>query len=224
MSQPSPSGPPIRLLLVFCIVVTALAIYGLGGLDPERMRAGLEAAGWWAPLLYLVLYSLGTLLLLPSTPLNLMGGALFGVVLGTVWSSLGAILAAMIAFGFSRTVGREAIARRMGQGWQALDAELQQGGVFYLFAIRLLPIIPYGVVNFAAGLSGIRVRDYLFGTLLGTVPGILPIVMLGSSGRQALETGDLWPVFGALTLTGMLVVGATIYRRRRRPPRDGDGF
>ncbi|OAB55450.1 hypothetical protein AY600_07465 [Phormidium willei BDU 130791] len=223
MSQSPRGGTPIQWL-VFGIVISVLAMYGLRELDPEQVRSGLEGAGWWAPLFYLVLYSLGTLLLLPSTPLNLMGGALFGVVLGTVWSSLGAILAAMIAFGFSRTVGREAIARRMGQGWQALDAELQQGGMFYLFAIRLLPIIPYGVVNFAAGLSGIGVRDYLVGTLLGTVPGILPIVMLGSSGRQALETGEVWPVFGALTLTGMLVVGATVYRRRRRGPRDGDGF
>ncbi len=220
MSQPPRGGTPIQWLL-FCMVMSVLGIYGLRELDPEQMRSGLEEAGGWAPLFYLVLYSLGTLLLLPSTPLNLMGGALFGVVWGTVWSSLGAILAAMIAFGFSRTVGREAIARRMAQGWRALDAELQQGGVFYLFAIRLLPIIPYGVVNFAAGLSGIRVRDYLLGTLLGTVPGILPIVMLGSSGRQALETGEVWPVFGALTLTGMLVAGATMYRRRRRRPRDG---
>lgn len=221
MSQP-PSHGPLTRLLIFCILVTVLAIYGWRRLDPQLMRVSLDAVGWWAPVLYLVVYSLGTLLLLPSTPLNLMGGALFGTVWGTVWASLGAILAAIIAFRFSRTVGREAIARRMAQGWQALDAELQQGGLFYLFAIRLLPIVPYGVVNLAAGLSGIRFRDYVLGTLLGTVPGILPIVMVGSSGRQALETGEVWPVFAALTLTGMLVAGATVYRRRRQRPQDGD--
>jgi uncharacterized membrane protein YdjX (TVP38/TMEM64 family) len=75
-----------------------------------------------------------------------------------------------------------------------MDAEMRQGGLFYMFAIRLLPIIPYGLVNFAAGLTSIRFRDYLIGTILGTVPGVLPFVMLGSSGLQAMRTGDILPL------------------------------
>ena len=92
--------------------------------------------------------------------------------------------------------------------------------MWYLFAIRLLPIIPYGLVNIAAGLSGISSGDYLLGTALGTVPGIFPIVWLGSAGVQALETGELLPLFGALSLIGLLMLGATIYQRRRRFPWD----
>ena len=208
-------------LFVIVLLITAVMVYGFGKLETERMGAWLEAAGWWAPLLYLLLYSLGTLLFLPSTPLNLMGGALFGTAWGTVWTSLGAILAAVLAFVISRQMGRRAIAGRLQGGWQALDAELQQGGVFYLFAIRLLPIIPYGLVNVAAGLSGISLGDYLLGTALGTVPGIFPIVWLGSAGVQALETGEILPLFGALSLMGLLMLGAMIYRRRRRFPWDG---
>ncbi|WP_246198851.1 TVP38/TMEM64 family protein [Sodalinema gerasimenkoae] len=221
MSQ-STSRRRLGRWLLLVLLVTAVMVYGLGKLEMEVMRAWLEEAGWWAPVLYLLLYSLGTLLLLPSTPLNLTGGALFGTAWGTVWTSLGAILAAILAFGISRHLGRGAIAKRLGGRWQALDAELQQGGVFYLFAIRLLPIIPYGLVNIAAGLSSISLRDYLLGTALGTVPGIFPIVLLGSAGVQALETGEILPLFGALSLMGLLMLGATLYRRRRRAPWDGD--
>ncbi|MFP4298117.1 MAG: TVP38/TMEM64 family protein [Spirulinaceae cyanobacterium] len=205
------------LLLIFCIVVTAVGFYVLGGIEPEQIQVWLERAGIWAPIIYILLYTIGTLLILPSTPLNLSGGAIFGLWWGTLWTTVAAIIAAMVAFGFTRTIGREWVAQKLAGRWEAIDAEVQQGGLFYMFAIRLLPLIPYGIVNFAAGLTGIRFRDYTIGTLLGTVPGVLPFVMMGS-GLQALSQGDVLPILGALTLTGMLVGGATWYRRRRQSP------
>ena len=208
----------IFLLTVFCIVATGLAVYFIGGINPQTLEVWLERAGIWAPLSYIALYTVATLLILPSTALNLTGGAIFGPWLGTLWTSIAAIIAAVVSFAFTRTVGRETIARRLAGRWQAMDAEMRQGGLFYMFAIRLLPIIPYGLVNFAAGLTSIRFRDYLLGTVLGTVPGILPFVMLGSSGLQAMKTGNIWPLMGTLGLTGLLVGGATWYRRRRQSP------
>lgn len=222
MSQPRFSLSPkaiAALVFVVCVLLTALGAYWLGGLDAETVQRWLERAGIWAPILYVVLYTVGTLLLLPSTPLNLSGGALFGTLEGTLWTSLGAIVAAIVAFAFTRTIGRDWMARRLAGRWQALDAEIRHGGAFYMFAVRLLPIIPYGLVNFAAGLTAIRVRDYCLGTIVGTIPGVLPFVMLGSSGLQAMQTGEILPLLGALGLTGLLVGGATAYRHMRRDPR-----
>jgi LPXTG-motif cell wall-anchored protein len=110
------------------------------------------------------------------------------------------------------------VAQKLAGRWQAMDAEMHQGGLFYMFALRLLPIIPYGLVNFAAGLTSIRFQDYLLATILGTIPGVLPFVMLGSFGLRAMRTGDVLPLFLALGLTGLLVGGATWYRRRRQSP------
>jgi uncharacterized membrane protein YdjX (TVP38/TMEM64 family) len=208
----------IFLLTVFCILVTGVAVYLLGGINSAQLQAWLNRAGIWAPITYIALYTVATILVLPSTPLNLTGGAIFGPWLGTLWTSLAAVIAAVVAFAFTRTVGREAIARKLAGRWQAMDAEMRQGGLFYMFAIRLLPIIPYGLVNFAAGLTSIRFQDYLLGTILGTVPGILPFVLLGSSGLQAMRTGNVLPLMGALGLTALLVGGATWYRRRRQSP------
>lgn len=208
----------IFLLTVFCIAVTALAVYILGGIDTAQLQVSLNQLGIWTPIIYIVLYTVATLLILPSTALNLTSGAIFGIWLGTLWTSIAAIIAAIVAFAFTRTVGREMIASKLAGRWQAIDAEMSQGGLFYVFAIRLLPLIPYGLVNFAAGLTSIRFRDYFLGTILGTVPGVLPFVMLGSSGLQALKTGDYLPLMGALGLTGLLVGGSTWYRRRRKSP------
>lgn len=208
----------IILLTIVCIIATGLTAYLLGGLEPAVIQAWLKSSGIWAPIIYIAVYVVATVLVLPSTALNLTGGAIFGPVLGTLWTSVAAITAAIVSFTFTRTVGREAIAKRLAGRWQAMDAEVRQGGLFYMFAIRLVAIMPYGLVNFAAGLTSVSFKDYILGTALGTVPGVLPFVLIGSSGLKALRTGDLLPLVGALTLTGILVAGSTWYRRRRTFP------
>ena len=205
------------LLIIICIVATGLGIYFLGGIDQEQLQNWLQPMGIWAPIIYILLYTLGTLLILPSTPLNLTGGAIFGTWWGTLWTTVAAVVAAVVAFTFTRSIGREFVARKLAGRWESVDAEIAQGGLFYMFAIRLLPIIPYGLVNFTAGLTSISYRDYLIGTILGTVPGVLPFVMMGG-GLQALSQGNILPLMCAFALTGILVGGATWYRRRRQNP------
>jgi uncharacterized membrane protein YdjX (TVP38/TMEM64 family) len=204
------------LLAVVCLLLTWLSVRALGGYQPAQLQALIQQAGAWGPLGYIVLYGVGTLALLPSTPLNISGGLLFGPWWGIVWTSVGAIAAAAIAFGFSRTVGRPTMERRLAGRWQTMDAEIRRGGLFYMFAIRLIPVMPYGIVNFAAGLTSIRFRDFLIGTILGTVPSVLPFVLVGSSSFKALSTGNLWPLLGALGLTGALVLFSTWFKAKRR--------
>ncbi len=207
------SKPTILAIALFCIIATIAGIYLLGGINQQQLQLWLQKMGIWAPIIYILIYSIATICILPSTPLNLSGGAIFGSVWGTVWTSIAAILAAVLSFGFSRTIGRNVVEQKLAGKWQSIDREMQQGGFFYMFAIRLLPLIPYGMVNFAAGLTSIKFRDYFFGTLLGTVPGILPFVMMGA-GLTALKQGNVLPILVALALTGMLVGTATWYRRR----------
>ena len=210
----SPNKRNILIIFLFCLVTTVAGVYLLGGVKPAQIKAFLESLGGWAPIIYILLYIVGTLFLLPSTPLNLAGGALFGVFWGTLWTSIGAILAAIISFTFTRTIGREYISRRFAGRWETLNAELYHGGLFYMFALRLLPLIPYGLVNFAAGLTSIKFKDYLIGTILGTIPGILPFIMMGA-GLNELHSGNLVPLVSGLGLVGVLVGVATWYRRRR---------
>lgn len=205
----------IILLTLVCLIATGWAISLLGGVNATQLNQWVDQAGFWAPLVYVAIYVVATILILPSTALNLIGGGIFGPWLGLLWTSLAAILAAIAAFAFSRSLGRRTTARWLAGRWQAMDIEIQRGGVFYMFAIRLVPIMPYGLVNFAAGLTSIRFQDFLIGTTLGTVPSILPFVWLGSSSVKAFSTGDILPVVGALALTGILVAGSTWIKQRR---------
>ncbi len=212
---PQSKNNRLLLLTIICLIATAVGFWFLRGIEPTQIEAWLEKAGIWAPLVYIITYVVATVFILPSTALNLTGGALFGSFLGTLWTSIAAILAAIVSFTFTRTIGRELVAKKLAGSLKAMDAELSQGGWMYIFSIRLLPIIPYGLVNFAAGLTSVSFRDYLLGTALGTVPGVLPFVMLGSSGLRAFKTGEILPLMFAVGLIGTLVAGATWYRRRR---------
>ncbi|MGB8702370.1 MAG: TVP38/TMEM64 family protein [Thermosynechococcaceae cyanobacterium] len=204
------------VLATICGLITILGLHLMGGSQSVQLQALIRRSGVWGPLCYVVLYCLATLTLLPSTPLNISGGLLFGPWLGIVWTSIGAIAAAAIAFGFSRTIGRSAMERRLAGRWQKMDAEIHRGGLFYMFAIRLIPVMPYGIVNFAAGLTAIRFKDFLLGTALGTVPSVLPFVLVGSSSLKAMKTGNIWPLLGALGLTGGLLLFSTWFRARGR--------
>ncbi len=202
-------------LAIACLLVTIAGAYYLGGVDPQIWQKWLTNTGIWAPLIYILIYTIGTLILLPSTPLNLSGGAVFGLVWGTVWTTVGAIVAAVVAFWFSRTIGRDYIQRRFAQRWAPIDREIGAGGIYYMTAVRLLPLLPYGLVNFGAGLTSIRFRDYLLGTVIGTTPGLMPFVMMGA-GLTALRRGDLWPLAVSSSLIGLGVGMATWYRRRQK--------
>jgi uncharacterized membrane protein YdjX (TVP38/TMEM64 family) len=204
------------LAAIVCLGLTWLGIHLLGQYKPEQLQTLIRQTGVWGPLCYVGLYAIATLILLPSTPLNISGGVLFGPWFGIVWTSVGAIVAAAIAFLFSRTLGRPVMEKKLAGRWEKMDAEIRRGGLFYMFAIRLIPIMPYGIVNFAAGLTAIRFRDYLVGTTVGTVPSVLPFVLIGSSGINAISTGNLWPLLGALGLTGALVLFSTWYKARKR--------
>ena len=208
------SKTTILAIALFCIIATVIGVYLIGGINQQQLQRWLQQMGIWAPIIYIIIYSIATIFILPSTPLNLSGGAIFGSVWGTVWTSIAAVLAAVLSFGFSRTIGRKFVEQKLAGKWQSIDREMEQGGFFYMFAIRLLPLIPYGMVNFAAGLTSIKFRDYFFGTLLGTVPGILPFVMMGAGLTALKQTGDVLPILVALALVGMLVGTATWYRRR----------
>jgi uncharacterized membrane protein YdjX (TVP38/TMEM64 family) len=203
----------VFLLIASCAIVTVLGAYLVGRIRPEHIESWLRLMGGWAPIVYILLYVITTVLVFPSTALNMTGGAIFGPSLGLLWTSIGAVIAAIVSFAFTRTIGRKAIEKRLAGRWQVMDAEVRRGGVFYMFAIRLVPIMPYGLVNFAAGLTSVTFQDYVVGTMLGTVPSVLPFVLLGSYGLKAVRTGDVLPLLGALLLTGLLVAGSTWYRR-----------
>ena len=197
------------------LTAAVMVIGRLAGFDAEWLGAELQRAGVWAPAVFVLCYALATSLLMPATPLNLLAGAAFGPFAGTALTSAGALVGAVANFAMARSVGRRGAGERLARKWPTIGSELRRGGAWYVFAMRLLPVIPYGVVSYAAGVSPIRFRDYFWSSLPGTVLGILPFVLIGSSGVRVLQRGSVLPLVASLGAAGLLVLAARLYRRWR---------
>lgn len=187
----------------------------IGGFGAEDLRRLLEPLGPWAFPIFVALYALGTVLALPGALLTVAAALLFGLWKGLAATLLGATLGTSLAFLIARTLGRQRVARwltRRGERWQRLDHLLAEYGGTAVFLLRVLPVLPYNVLNYACGLTAIRYRAYALATVLGILPGsftyVYATVELGHPGA-GLSAGTL----GAVSLLLALLVGLpALYR------------
>ncbi|MCA6583878.1 MAG: TVP38/TMEM64 family protein [Pseudanabaena sp. M34BS1SP1A06MG] len=198
------------LITIFFILITIFSIWiTFTHIDwLNQIQAIAQESGIWGYAFFVITYAIATLLILPVTAFNIAGGALYGGIEGLLITSLGALLSALLGFILARSLNFSADDER----WAKISQKLEDGGIAYSFAARLLPIIPYGVVSFAAGLSPIKRRDYLIGTLLGTPLGIAPFVFLGSTGVQMGTSDDVLPLLASSMGLAVLIAVGTWYK------------
>lgn len=172
------------------------------------------------PLVFVAIYAGLTVALVPGTALTLVSGALFGPTRGAAYALAGATIGAVIAFAVGRALGREGARQLLGPRLPRVEAALDHTGFGALLILRLLPIVPFNGLNYAAGVTGIRVLPYVAATALGILPGTVAVAVAGSS-----LTDPTSPAFlGSLLAGTALLVGALLYARRRaRPARGADG-
>lgn len=200
-------------MALLAAAVTVAAVVDLP--TAVQLRDLVAAAGPGAPLLFVLLYALVTLAPVPKNVLSAAAGLLFGLFWGIGLVLVAALLGATVAFGLGRLLGREAVERltRTGTGTVArVDALLARRGLPAVVAVRLVPLVPFTAVNYAAGLTGLRVRDYLLGTAVGIVPGTVAFVTLGSYGTRP----GSWPFLAAAAGLLLLTAAGTVLARRRR--------
>ena len=143
-------------------------------------------------LVYFVVYVVVTGLSVPgATILTLIGGAIFGLVWGTVIISFAATVGATVAFLASRFLFRDAIQRRFGDRLAAVNRGMEKDGAFYLFSLRLLPIIPFFVINLLMGLTRIRPRTFYWVSQIGMLPATIVYVNAGTQLAQIESTRGL---------------------------------
>ena len=192
--------------------------------DRERIRAFITSVDpVFARLLYVLLYIVGTVLLLPGVLLSFIGAVLFGVWEGTLYTWIGATIGATLAFLTARMLGREFVDQLLGGKLQALDQRLREHGLVSLLVLRLVPLFPFNGINFGCGLTSIRLRDYLLATAVGIVPGTFVYQYLFATFKEkALEEGFSWSDLATLDVLlpiGLFVVfilvGGWLGRRLR---------
>ena len=201
----------VRLILFAVFVVVAVVVAVVVGLpDVEALRVDIAAAGVAAPVLF---YAVATLAPLPKNVLSALAGVLFGLVPGVALVMLAALLGAAGAFGLGRLLGRGAVERFTGARVARVDELLRRRGLLAVIGVRLVPVLPFTAINYAAGLTAVRIRDYALGTALGIIPGTVAFVALGAYG----STPGSWPfVVAVVALVALITGGAAVARRSRR--------
>lgn len=235
-SQPAvPAGvAPRRSRLFFVLLgVIALVFAGrwLASLIP-RFADYVESLGSWGPVMFVVGYVIATVALVPGSLLTLAAGALFGIGRGTAIAFLSATLGASLAFLVSRHVARDQIERRLAPDprFLAIDRAISRQGRTIVLLLRLSPIFPFNLLNYALGLTRVRFLDFLIASI-GMLPGTLLYVYYGRvAGDVArLAAGvPLQPTTGSHVLLGVgllatIAVTVLLTRTARRALHDAIG-
>jgi len=151
---------------IFLVRFTPIKNY----LTAEALGRFLDGAGFWAPLIFILIYAVGVCLFLPGTLLTGLGAAIFGAYGGFVYVWFGAMAGASAAFFIGRTLGREFASSLIGDKLKKYDDGIERNGFATVLYLRLV-YFPFTPMNFGMGLTKVQFRDYFFGTGLGIIVG-----------------------------------------------------
>lgn len=211
----------VRILLgaVLLIAVGAAVVYR-DRLDPAALQTWVEGAGAAGPVVFMALYALAAALFLPGSVLTLAGGALFGPVWGTLWNLTGATLGASLAFLVARYLGADWVSRRAGPRLQRLNEGVSSEGWRFIAFVRLVPVFPFNLLNYALGLTRIRFLAYVAASWIFMLPGAVAYTWLGHAGREALSGGEgmIRNVTVALALLAAVAFLPRLVRKLREKP------
>jgi len=209
-------SPYITIAGLALVLLAALAAAVLVRPDPDEIEEAFTGLGIFGPLLFALAYVALTVLLVPGAPLTIAAGALFGVVGGGIVVMVGATTGAGLAFLISRRSTRGAVEQARGARLEALERRFGGQGFPAMLMLRLIPLVPFNALNYAAGATAISTRDYMLATLIGIAPGVFVFTALGAGLSDPLS-----PLFIAAVL---LLIGMSLltWRVSRRVPADLD--
>ena len=221
---------PLLLPLLALIVLAGLAV-GWQWLASENLltvatlqRLVQGSLAWrdapWAVLVVMAVYAGASLVMFPLSLLVALTGLLFGPWWGFAYALAGTLAASMLTWWVGRRLGREALMRHGGRHLRGLSRYLSGRGIRTMTLINLLPLAPFTLTNMMAGAFRLRFRDYMIGSLLGIVPGLAGVTLLGSQLGElatAESRGELlWAVAGLLAGVALLAGLKRWSDRRRR--------
>ena len=211
--------------LVAIALLAVLAAWRLGYFDLDRREHLVSAIRYArehesAAALFVGAFALVVVLMLPATVMSVVGGAVFGTWLGLVLSWSGALLGSAIAHLVARSIGEDRVRRLLGRH-RLLRRMQARADVWTLVRLRVLPVAPFGVLDYVAGLAGVRLRRLLLATAVGILPGVAAHSFIGDElARGVASVGaasrrSLWiaaAVSGAMVL---LSLAPSVWRRVR---------
>lgn len=185
--QPSAKKQWWKIVAIFIFVIAMTAIWRFTSLsewlnvDTLQNVAQQIKAYPFTPIIVLLIFTIASVLAFPVTLLIVTAGLTFGPVWGSIYAIVGSLLSALIAYGIGRYMGKKTVKRLAGSLINRLSQRLAKHGLLTIITVRIVPIAPFTVINLVAGSSHIKLRDFMIGTLIGMLPGILAITVFADS-------------------------------------------
>ncbi|MBD2427489.1 VTT domain-containing protein [Phormidium sp. FACHB-1136] len=171
-----------------------------------NLESWVAQAGIFGPLVFMVVYAIATVLLLPGSVLTLTGGALFGPVWGTLYNLTGAVLGATLAFLMARYLALDWVEHRVGGQLKQLKQGVEAEGWRFVALVRLVPLLPFNLLNYGLGLTRIPLTHFVLASYLFMLPGAIAYTYLGYAGREAIAGGEDAIQKGLLALSLLALV------------------
>ena len=159
-------------------------------------------------------YVIGSILLVPITAMILVTAIIFGPVMGSLYSIVGSLVGAAVTYAIGRFLGQDFVRNIAGAKWRRLEQKIRQTGIVAVTTLRLLPIAPFTVVNIISGAFKVPLRDYILGSLLGLLPGILITNLFAHQFTSAIRDPGIGAFLVLAALIIITIVG-TVWLKRR---------
>jgi uncharacterized membrane protein YdjX (TVP38/TMEM64 family) len=211
----------IRVLILFSVIalISAAAIYR-EQLDVQQIHEWIDQTGFLAPLLIMVLYALATVSFFPGSVLTLLGGALFGPVLGTFYNLTGATLGALLAFLIARYLASDWVEQKTTGRARTLVKGVEAEGWRFVAFVRLVPLFPFNLLNYLLGLTRIPFLQYVIASYVFMLPGAIAYTYLGYAGREVAAGSEGLIQKGLIAMALLAVAGflpRLVSRLRQHP-------
>lgn len=202
--------------LIVLIGMIGLALWQWQHVDVAHWRNVIDGLGVWGMGAFVLIYAVATVLFLPGSLFTMSAGALYGPVWGTALSLIGATLGATLAFWVSRYILGHWVQRRVEGKRKQLLARVDEEGWRVVALLRLVPLVPFNVLNYLLGITSIGTMTYAMTSLVCMLPGSFVYAYLGHAGAQvaAGERQALMSVLIALGAFALLGFVVSLYRRR----------
>ena len=199
-------------------LVAALLFFGRSlARQVPGFASWVEGLGPWGPIVFILGYAAATVAFVPGSALTLLGGAVFGIFRGTLYVFLGALLGTVLAFLTARYLVRPTVERRVASHprFARLDQAIGEQGRKIVFLLRLSPVFPFNLLNYALGVTRVRLADYVLASA-GMIPGTILYVYYGKvAGEVAAVAGGVGVqrgagYYGVLGLGLVATIGVTV--------------
>ena len=147
---------------------------------PGEIRDWIISFGIWAPIVFIVVYTVRPLILFPASILSLAAGLAFGALEGFIYIVIGALGGATVAFLASNFLGSKLL-KNPSPRMLKIQSKMEENGFFYVLLLRLVPFLNFDLISYLAGMGKVRYMPFILATAIGILPGTFGYVFLGSS-------------------------------------------